>query len=244
MRRPRLVVVIGANGAGKTTWARRNRHLLPKPFYNADSIAEGLGDANSTALQIRARTVVDREIAERLANHEDFGFESTWSGASRPAILRDAAARGYETKAIFLGTTNPEINIARVRRRVLEGGHHVPENEIRRRWHQAFANLLSGWHTIETIQVNDSSEEELVVIAEKIGTKTSIITTELPDWAKPIGVTSATGPATGKGQYRSQARETSATRAARMDRERREAAAKAAEAPESGTPRRGRGPGC
>ena len=127
MRRPRLVVVIGANGAGKTTWARRNRHLLPKPFYNADSIAEGLGDANSTALPDPGQDGCRPRNRRTARQHEDFGFESTWSGASRPAILRDAAARGYETKAIFLGTTNPEINIARVRRRVLEGGHHVPE---------------------------------------------------------------------------------------------------------------------
>ena len=40
---PVLVVVIGANGAGKTTWERANRDLLPSPSYNADSIAEGLG---------------------------------------------------------------------------------------------------------------------------------------------------------------------------------------------------------
>ena len=43
MSEPRLTVVIGANGAGKTTWARKHRETLPKPFYNADSIAEGLG---------------------------------------------------------------------------------------------------------------------------------------------------------------------------------------------------------
>lgn len=54
MKRPSLVVVIGANGAGKTTWARRHRHRLPLSFYNADSIAEGLGDANSPEQQTRA----------------------------------------------------------------------------------------------------------------------------------------------------------------------------------------------
>lgn len=53
MSEPRLTVVIGANGAGKTTWSRKHRETLPKPFYNADSIAEGLGDANDAALQRR-----------------------------------------------------------------------------------------------------------------------------------------------------------------------------------------------
>ena len=186
MIRPALVVVIGANGAGKTTWARANRDLLPSPFYNADSIAEGLGDANSVELQLRARALIDRELAERLANGEGFGFESTWSGASRPAIVRDAANRGYQTRAVFLGTNAAHINIERVRRRVLEGGHNVPESEIRRPWDQAFANLLAMWDAIETIDVLDSSRDPVQLIAEKRDGETSTLASGLPAWAERI----------------------------------------------------------
>ena len=63
MSRVTLAVIIGANGAGRTTWARRHRPRLPPTFYNADSIAEGLGDANNPESQTRARVLVDREIA-------------------------------------------------------------------------------------------------------------------------------------------------------------------------------------
>ena len=94
MSEPRLTVVIGANGAGKTTWARKHRETLPKPFYNADSIAEGLGDANDAALQRAARKFVDDQIQRDLSEGNTFGFEST------------------ETVA---------INIRRVRKRVEEG---------------------------------------------------------------------------------------------------------------------------
>ena len=65
MTRPRLTVVIGANGAGKTTWAREHRDTLPRPFYNADSIAGGLGDANDPGLQRTARELVDQQIERR-----------------------------------------------------------------------------------------------------------------------------------------------------------------------------------
>ena len=54
-QRPVLTVVIGANGAGKTTWARAMRGSLPKQYHNADSIADGLGDPDSAALQLPAR---------------------------------------------------------------------------------------------------------------------------------------------------------------------------------------------
>ncbi len=84
---PTLLVVIGANGAGKTTWARANRGLLPKPFYNADSIAEGLGDPDDSTLQAKARQIVDAAIDRDLQERRIFGFESTYSGTSRPDIV-------------------------------------------------------------------------------------------------------------------------------------------------------------
>ena len=65
----------------------------------------------------------------------DAGFEGTYSGRSRPRIVRTAASNGYDVKVVFIGTTGPEINIERVRRRVTSGtGHDVPLPEITRRW--------------------------------------------------------------------------------------------------------------
>ena len=58
---PKLTIVIGANGAGKSTWCDRNRkERLPTDFYNADSIAKGLGDWNSPRKQQAARELVDQ----------------------------------------------------------------------------------------------------------------------------------------------------------------------------------------
>ena len=116
---PELFIVIGANGAGKTTWADANRQDLPSHFYNADSIASGLGSADEAQHQLAARGIVDRAIAQHLLRQESFGFESTYSGRSRPGIVRQAKRLGYHTYAVFLGTEHPEINIERVRQRVL-----------------------------------------------------------------------------------------------------------------------------
>ena len=110
MSEPRLTVVIGANGAGKTTWARKHRETLPKPFYNADSIAEGLGDANDAALQRVARKLVDERIERDLSAGNTFGFESTYSGRSRPDIVRTAKRLVYTTA---LGAEAREL-VARV----------------------------------------------------------------------------------------------------------------------------------
>ena len=187
MNRPKLVVIIGANGAGKTTWGGHHQDRLPLRFYNADIIAEGLGNANSAVLQERARDLVDMEIEQRLRLGEPFGFESAWSGRSRPAIVRDASDRGYETYGIFLGTTHAALNIARVRRRVLEGGHLVPEREIVRRWTAAFENLLAMWDVFDRIDVLDSSTETVHLVVPKKGMRTHRARAELPHWATAIG---------------------------------------------------------
>ena len=188
--KPQLTVVIGANGAGKTTWTRSNRDQLPEPFYNADSIAEGLGDANSPASQERARELVDQEIEDRMRLKEDFGFESTWSGKSRPDIVRDASTQGYTTRAVFLGTNHPGINISRVRQRVREGGHNVPESEIVRRWTAAYENLLANWGVFDEIDVLDSSTSNVRAVAGKRHGKTWT-EPDLPTWASSIGAITA-----------------------------------------------------
>lgn len=156
MSGPRPTLVIGANGAGKTTWARRHRDTLPKPFYNADSVAEGLGDANDAALQRAARKLVDERIERDLGTGNTFGFESTCSGRSRPDIVRTAKRLGYTTRAVFLGTETAAINIRRVHKRVAEGGHHVDESDVRRRWTAAWAisdRALAGAAVAEGVPV-------------------------------------------------------------------------------------------
>ena len=141
-----LTLVIGANGAGKSTWCRLYAQTLPRYFYDADSIAQGLGSYNDPELQRAARALIDERIQTHLDRRENFGFESTYSGASRPAIVRKAKTLGYRTYAIFIGTRDVGINIERVAKRVASrAGHHVPEEEIKRHPHleNVYSNILA-----------------------------------------------------------------------------------------------------
>ena len=156
---PKLTVVIGANGAGKTTWCRRNPNRLPEHFYNADSIAQGLGGWNNPQKQSEARQLVDTKIQAHLDKNESFGFESTYSGKSRPAIVENAARRGYTVEAVFIGTTNPQINVERVKKRTTAGtGHDVPTEEITRRWQASQENLIKTARSIAKIEILDNSK--------------------------------------------------------------------------------------
>ena len=77
---PKLSIVIGGNGAGKTTWCRQHPHELPEAFYNPDAIAQDLGDWNDAGNQRAAGRIVSTAIRRHLEQREDFGFESTYSG--------------------------------------------------------------------------------------------------------------------------------------------------------------------
>ena len=75
---------------------------------------------------------------------ENFAFETTLSGRGYARMIPRWQEQGYWVTLIFLRVTSPEIVITRVQQRVEEGGHHVPEDVIRRRFH-------AGWHNFEHI---------------------------------------------------------------------------------------------
>ena len=183
----RLTIVIGGNGAGKTTWCRQHRNELPEKFYNADSIAEGLGDWNSPTAQEDARRLVDDRIREHLTKREDFGFESTYSGESRPRVVVEAKRLGYETRAILIAAESPTINLERVAARVAAGtGHDVPDSEVRRRWAASQENLARTAPAIDIVDLIDNSGPKARLIARIDTGRTTRRAKPTPVWAEKI----------------------------------------------------------
>lgn len=184
---PKLTIVIGANGAGKSTWCERHRAELPTNFYNADSIARGLGDWNSAQKQREARELVDQAIEHQLAARSDFGFESTYSGRSRPSIVRRAKALGYHVSAVFVGTRGPEINVDRVKARVADrSGHDVPEIEIRRRWTAVQENLIATSDAIDSIQLIENSGSRARRVTTVARSQQTEVAPDSPRWARDL----------------------------------------------------------
>ena len=184
---PRLTIVIGGNGAGKTTWGRGHRDELPDSFYNADAIAEGLGGWNSRAAQEAARTIVTERIRDHLNEREDFGFESTYSGKSTPAIVVEAKRLGYQTRAVLIGTQSPAINIERVAVRVAAGtGHQVPVNEVKRRWTASKENLVRTAPAMDVIDLVDTTGPQTRPIERIEKRQASAAARPTPKWAAKL----------------------------------------------------------
>lgn len=184
---PRLTIVIGGNGAGKTTWCRGHRDQLPEHFYNADSIAEGFGDWNSPRAQAEARQLVDNRMRGHLANDEDFGFESTYSGSSRPHVVTEAKRLGYQTRAILIGTESAAINAERVAARVAAGtGHHVPRAEVERRWKTSQDNLVRTAPAIDVVDLVDDTGPKVRLITRIRNGQPTSPAKPTPEWATKI----------------------------------------------------------
>lgn len=164
----KIVIIAGPNGAGKTTFARE---FLPHEancpdFINADLIAAGLSPFNPDAAAIRAGRLMLEEIGQRVAHRRSFAFETTLSGRGYAHKIREWQALGYHVKLIFLSLPNADMAVARVTARVIQGGHNVPEETIRRRFKAGLENLDVMYKPlVNAWMLYDNSGSKLKILA-------------------------------------------------------------------------------
>jgi len=78
-------------------------------------------------------------FAQRRA---DFGFETTLSGRSYLGLIRRLKSQGYAVHFFFLWLSRVDLALSRIEARVLQGGHDVPEADVRRRFDRSIKNFL------------------------------------------------------------------------------------------------------
>ena len=163
-------IIAGPNGAGKTTFAE---NFLPEEagclnFLNADLIARGIAPFKPESVALEAGKLFLKRMDTIVSNKESFAFETTLSGLNYIERIKSWKQAGYEIILYFLKLSDVEIAIKRVQLRVAEGGHHVPEDVIIRRYHRGWGNfqryykpLVDAWVTF------DNSGEIPEVLEEK-----------------------------------------------------------------------------
>lgn len=149
----------GPNGAGKTTFAKE---FLPIEaecinFINADLIAQGLSPFKPDKMAIEAGRLTIRCINECIRKNESFAFETTLSGKGYIKKINEWKKQQYEIIMYFFKLPTVEFAIERVRFRVAQGGHNVPEQDIRRRFERSWHNfntfykeLTDSWIVFDT----------------------------------------------------------------------------------------------
>lgn len=167
MPRPKIIVIAGPNGAGKTTFARE---FLPHEagcpvFVNADLIAAGLSPFAPERAALQAGRLTLEAIAQHVARRESFAFETTLSGKTYARKIAQWQQFGYRVELFFLSLPSADMAVQRVAERVRQGGHHILEATIRRRFEagrrlltEVYQPLVNQW------VVYDSAGDEPVLM--------------------------------------------------------------------------------
>ena len=142
--KPRLLIVAGPNGSGKTTITRRGlRHVWFDgcDYINPDDMArDEFGDWNDPAAVLAAAKKATALREACLRDGRSFAFETVFSGPDKIDFVRRGLAAGFFVRLFFVCTETPTINAARVARRVMQGGHEVPLRKIIDRWGRSITN--------------------------------------------------------------------------------------------------------
>jgi len=160
--KPTVLVFAGPNGSGKTTVTRR----LPAfgTYVNADDIK---ATHNLTDLEAAQQAELLRNAL--LDKRADFSFETVLSTERNLLLLKKAKALGYEVQCIYVLTCDENINVARVKARHKAGGHDVPEDKIRTRYHRALALIPRLLSVCDKILVYDNSDKPTLIFHKANG---------------------------------------------------------------------------
>ncbi|MCD4678995.1 MAG: zeta toxin family protein [Bacteroidales bacterium] len=166
---PNLYIISGCNGAGKTT---ASFTILPEmlnceEFINADEVARGLSPFNPNKVAIEAGRIMLKKIDKLISNKQDFAFETTLAPKSYLNTIQNARKNGYEVTLLYLWLDSIELALKRVETRVIEGGHNIPEDVIKRRYISGIKNLFELYVPICNYwMIFDNSNPTIELIAE------------------------------------------------------------------------------
>lgn len=177
----------GCNGAGKTT---ASYTILPEmldcqEFVNADEIARGLSPFQPERATTQGGKLMLSRIKSLLESGETFAFETTLSTRSYVGLVETAKQKGYQVTLLFFWLNSSELAVSRVKTRVKEGGHHIPENIIKRRYENGLINFFNLFEPIVNNWIFiDNSGEPYSIVAEGANHDTDITNTMLWDQLK------------------------------------------------------------
>ena len=145
-----------------------------REFVNSDEFAKGLSPFDPSKAAIQASRYMLMKIRYLLKRKQDFAVETTLATRTLLNIAKMAQSEGYTVTLLYFWLKTPEMAIERVKARVEAGGHDIPEETIRRRYHVGINYFFNYYAPIcERWILADNSQIPFRVIAE--GSKDEVI---------------------------------------------------------------------
>lgn len=157
---PKLVVFAGPNGSGKSTITNdfMESNDFPPLYINPDEIALNLNEENPKRKAYQAAIIAEEQRFTAISQKESFAFETVMSHPSKLKLLEQAKESGYQVELVFVATSDPEVNVDRVKQRFSEGGHDVPEDKVRSRYHRSINLLPAATEIADLTYIFDNTQ--------------------------------------------------------------------------------------
>ena len=156
-RKPMLLCFAGPNGSGKSTITKFFE--IVGEYTNADDVVSSTGMENEEAAKF-----VDKKRYDSIKAKADLTFETVLSSKYKMDILRKSKDEGYFIKCVFVLTADPELNVARVESRVMQGGHGVDREKVKTRFYKSLANIKELMSLCDILHVYDNTDSPYRII--------------------------------------------------------------------------------
>lgn len=173
-KKPEIIVFAGPNGSGKTTVTKLAKVI--EPYINADEIKR-----TNYCTDLEAVQIAEKMREECVSKKQGFTFETVLSTDRNLKLLKRAKENGFFIRCIYVLTSNPDINIARVESRVENGGHSVPEDKIRSGYEKALKLIPELVAVCDILHIYDNSVLPFRIFKKR---KTEYFYWENADWSK------------------------------------------------------------
>jgi predicted ABC-type ATPase len=151
-RKPEIIVFAGPNGSGKSTITQLFQ--IDMDYINADDIKK-----STLCTDLEAAQKAEQLREQHLSQLKDFCFETVLSTDRNLNLLKKAKEKGYFIKCVYILTALPEVNVMRVRARVIQGGHGVPEDKIRSRYDKSLELIKEVIPVCDICHIYDNSDD-------------------------------------------------------------------------------------
>ncbi|MEO5923560.1 MAG: AAA family ATPase [Bryobacteraceae bacterium] len=154
---PTFILVAGPNGSGKSTLTASIRFPGITEIVDPDAIARTIRPEQPALAAVAAARQAIRRCSYNITTHASFVVESTLAGHGAIAVMRRAKDAGYRTLLVYVALGDPELHVERVRLRVTQGGHDIPDADIRRRYGRSLIRAPEAIRLADEALVLDNS---------------------------------------------------------------------------------------
>lgn len=171
---PKLLIIGGSNGSGKTTFANEFLQHEPLIYLGADAIAYELDAKNPMKHAFQAGRLFSERLADHIECKTSLIIESTLSGLSLKKHIQRAKEQGYRVELVYLFLDSTDLCNERIQERVAKGGHFVPPEDVKRRFYRSNFNFVlykelacewglysNSYERYESVAIGENSQFEI-----------------------------------------------------------------------------------